>query len=197
MQYKRFARSKAPRNRWGLINQTQTVINGSSSFGSSIGDQIYDNYNSILDALDTFHGATEYEDGKKGLVPAPLAGMQDYYFLKADGNWTYVPAYKWLHEWPDIGDPRGLELDGDFNVTGTINTMDLNVQGTAHFWELVIDRVKANGGQVIVSPSLFEVDWVGGTQIYEFGFDCCPFTVPRRVLGDTNLWANYQTDFTQ
>ena len=193
MQYKRFARTKSPRNKWGLINQTQTVINGSSSFGSSIGDQIYDNYNAILDALDTFHGATEYEDGKKGLVPAPLAGMQDYYFLKADGNWTYVPAYKWLHEWPDIGDPRGLELDGDFNVTGTINTMDLNVQGTAHFWELVIDRVKANGGQVIVSPSLFEVDWVGGTQIYEFGFNRNPFYWTSWNLSNVSI----PTDITQ
>lgn len=192
MQYNKFSRPKQPRNKYGFVNQTNII--GSGAYYSNNGSSFNGDVEEILDGLKDFTGATEYDNGERGLVPAPLAGMQDYYFLKADGTWAFDPAYKWLHEWPDIGDPRGLEIDGDFNVTGTLNTMDLNVQGQAHFWELVIDKVRANGGQVIVSPSLFEVDWVGGTQIYEFSFKRSPFYKPEYVSSE---WVNPQTDFTQ
>lgn len=177
MKYNRYTRPKLSRNKYGTVNNynssSVTYSSSSSPWNSSDGFNFSEeDYNILLDGMSPFIGATENEDGRKGLVPAPLAGMQDYYFLKADGSWAYDSAYAWLHEWP-VGSevPRGLEIDGDFNVTGTLNTMDLNVSGRAHFWELVIDKVKANGGQVIVSPSLFEVDWVGGTEIYEMTWD--------------------------
>ena len=199
MQYKVYSRPPLPRNKYGFVNQSNQVGGNFSAYygdGSSFNGSVAD----LIGELQDFTGATEYEDGVRGLVPAPAKGMQDYYFLKADGTWAYDPAYKWLHEWPSIGKPTGLEIDGDFNVTGTLNTMDLNVQGTAHFWELVIDRVKANGGQVIVSPSLFKVDWIGGTQIYELGFSFTPFTPyisPVHHMLVTDPVMNNQQDYTQ
>ena len=41
-----------------------------------------------------FVGATALADGKKGLVPAPVAGQEGMY-LKGDlnGGWTTIPVY--------------------------------------------------------------------------------------------------------
>jgi hypothetical protein len=50
-------------------------------------------YKEILDNLDfqvyVFSGATNISPGRKGLVPAPMAGDQDK-FLKGDGTWTTI-----------------------------------------------------------------------------------------------------------
>lgn len=46
----------------------------------------------VLESLmGIFIGATEIEDGKSGLVPAPKAGQEDYY-LKGDGTWDKINA---------------------------------------------------------------------------------------------------------
>ncbi len=159
-------RAPIPRNKYGIINNN-TVGDGTSVFGGTTGL----NSNTLEGAavisldmidLDSFRGATALEDGERGIVPAPLAGMQDW-FLKGDGNWTRIPAYEWLHEFPASEglEKSGLEIDGNFNVTDTLTTMNLEVQGAAHFWSLIIDEVKAQGGQVLVSPSMFHVDYVG------------------------------------
>lgn len=37
--------------------------------------------------------------------------------------------------------------------SSTIDVQDLNVNGTAHFFQLVIDKIKASGGSVILSPA--------------------------------------------
>lgn len=45
--------------------------------------------------------------------------------------------------------------------TGTIRTKDLEVTGTAHFFELIIDRIKAAGGAILLTPADgFRVDYV-------------------------------------
>ena len=115
-----------------------------------------------------FRPATAFEAGLQGEVPAPPMGIGDYYLLESTGNWVFNAAQKWLYEWPDdIGlEPSGLGIDGDFNVSDTLSTFNLEVEGRAHFWELVIDRVKANGGQLLVSPSNFKVDDIGPTILY-------------------------------
>ena len=170
-KYDIYGRKKLPRNKWGLLGDEGTngsIFNGGGGSSSSsafdtipIGD--------IMTSLETFKGATETEDGYKGLVPAPLAGMHQYYYLGGNGEWGYIPAAKWFKEWPESEglEKRGLSIDGDFNVTKTLSTLNLRVEGQAHFWSLIIDEVKANGGQVMVSPSLFFVDHVGSIIPYD------------------------------
>lgn len=41
--------------------------------------------------IDIFVGASQEEDGHSGLVPAPLAGQEDF-FLKGDGTWAKIDA---------------------------------------------------------------------------------------------------------
>lgn len=158
-RYNDYSRPPMARNKWGFI-QTGNVKGGSSLFGSNESAQtvVAEMYN-LLD----FMGATRTEDGQRGLVPAPVAG-ENLHFLQGNGGWTDIPAYRWLKEWPE-GDgleKSGLTIDGDFNVGDTLTTMNLEVQGAANFWTLIIDEVKAAGGQLIVSPSVFHIDAVGG-----------------------------------
>lgn len=69
-----------------------------------------------------------------------------------------------------------LNVSGDTNTTtitnsGTINTKDLIVTGSAHFFQLIIDKVKAAGGAVLITPADgFKVDAVqsiyGGYRLF-------------------------------
>lgn len=160
-EYVPYDRPKIARNKYGLTDLS--VIGGSSSsslFGGSetagmvVGAEMVD--------INDFKGATKTEDGVRGLVPAPIAGQNEY-FLKGNGSWVDIPAYRWMEEWPRGAgfEKSGLSVKGDLNVDNTLTTMNLKVEGAAHFWELLIDEVKANGGQLIVSPALFHVDFVG------------------------------------
>ena len=173
-EYNIYGRKKLPRNKWGLLDQNtnsidSSVLGGGLSLGSNsgLGSGSNSPVGDTMVSISEFVGATATEDGVSGLVPAPLAG-QDQYFLQGNKNWTYIPAFKWLKEWPEGTGiaKRGLGIDGDFNVSNTLSTLNLRVEGAAHFWSLIIDEVKANGGQVLVSPSIFHVDWVGSLVTY-------------------------------
>lgn len=48
----------------------------------------------------------------------------------------------------------------NINATNEVTTKNLTVTGKAHFFELVVDEVKAAGGQIILSPADFKVDYV-------------------------------------
>lgn len=169
--YNIYDRKKLPRNKYGLLEDGN--YSSSSVFGSGgVSGGGIDSYKDIpvgdlMATLEDFIGATATEDGYHGMVPAPLAGMNQY-FLQGSGNWIDIPAYRWFTEWPESAglEKRGLSLNGDLNVTDTIYTKNLEVTGAAHFFELVIDKIKANGGQLIVSPSMFQVDYVGGSVEY-------------------------------
>ena len=172
--YDIYSRKKLPRNRWGLLNEggDGSGGGGGSLFSGGSGGTTISFYDTpvgdVMATLTEFVGATKTEDGVKGLVPAPMAGMNQY-FLQGSGSWVDIPAYRWLKEFPE-GDgfvKSGLTIDGDFNVTKTLTTMNLRVEGQAHFFELVIDKIRANGGQVMVSPSLFMVDYVGEIVTYD------------------------------
>lgn len=167
--YNVYDRKKLPRNKYGLLDEygSSTSSSFSTSGAGGYGDWSDTPVGDIMATLTEFVGATATEDGQKGLVPAPLAGMQNY-FLMGNGSWIDIPAYRWFTEWPESDglEKRGLQLNGDLNVTDTITTMNLEVQGAAHFWSLIIDEVKANGGQLLVSPSMFHVDYVGGIEMY-------------------------------
>lgn len=163
MNYGVYGRPKLARNRYGYVKDSSTNSYGSTLFGNN------SNANSVggdMASLADFVGATSDTDGARGLVPAPLSGEQQH-FLQGGGSWVDIPAYRWFHEWPGHGlEPSGLEIDGNLNVTDTLSTLNLRVEGAAHFWSLIIDEVKANGGQILVSPSLFEIDHVGSTYTY-------------------------------
>ena len=165
--YNIYGRKKLPRNKWGLLDES-SESSSSSVFGGGLGSGYNSSVGGSMVSVSEFVGATPTEDGVSGLVPAPLAG-QDQYFLQGNKNWTYIPAFKWLKEWPEGEglEKRGLGIDGDFNVSNNLSTMNLTVQGSAHFFELLIDEVRASGGQVLVSPSLFHVDWVGSIVDYD------------------------------
>lgn len=166
-EYIPYDRPKLPRNKYGMVNVSE--VSGSSLYGNggsgratyNLGGEII-GAEDIMVSLSDFTGATRSEDGKRGFVPAPLAG-QNLYFLQGNGGWTRIPAFEWFTEFPEsIGlEKSGLQLNGDLNVTNNLTTMNLEVQGAAHFWELVIDKVKAQGGTVLVSPSSFHVDYIG------------------------------------
>lgn len=166
-RYSIYDRPKLPRNKYGNLYDLYGVNSSSSSslFGSSEGANLIGNTD--MASLSEFVGATDSENGIKGLVPAPQAGEQDY-FLQGTGKFEYIPAYKWLEEFPTGAglEKSGLTINGDFNVAKTLSTMDLKVEGAAHFWTLIIDEVKANGGQVLISPSTFHVDYVDDIQYY-------------------------------
>lgn len=167
MNYGIYSRSKLSRSKYPYSSIVNNQSGGNSFYSSSTfssGTGGFD-VGGEMSSLRDFIGATEYEDGARGLVPAPVVGDQ-LKFLQGSGAWIDIPAYRWFKEWPTIGDPTGLSIDGDLNVTQTLSTLNLKVEGAAHFWELVIDEVKANGGQIIVSPSLFYVDHVGNVQTY-------------------------------
>lgn len=159
-EYYPIDRPKLPRNKYGMVENN--YYGSSSAYSSSMfnaGAQV----GAEMEDLKTFGGATNTEPGSAGIVPAPEAGMNNWYYLRGSGGWDFIAAAKWLYEWPASEglEKTGLGIDGNFNVSDTITTMNLEVQGAAHFWTLIIDEVKANGGQLLVSPSMFHVDYVG------------------------------------
>lgn len=61
--------------------------------------------------------------------------------------------------------------NGDITNTGTMKTKNLEVTGAAHFFQLIIDKVKAMGGALLITPADgFDVDIVekvsGGYKLY-------------------------------
>lgn len=64
-----------------------------------------------------------------------------------------------------------IENTGDITNTGTMKTKNLEVTGAAHFFQLIIDKVKAMGGALLITPADgFDVDIVekvsGGYKLY-------------------------------
>ena len=161
-----FGRSPLPRNKYGAIYDFNLINSGGSASNNIYGGNRND-VGGTFASLNDFKGATDFDPGVRGLVPAPAVGEQ-LKFLQATGGWVDIPAFRWLKEYPESEglEKSGLTIDGDFNVGKTLSTLNLNVEGAAHFWSLIIDEVKANGGQVLVSPSMFRVDYVGEIVYY-------------------------------
>lgn len=177
IEYNIYDRPPQPRNKYGVVTNSSIINSSNSLFNKSDFAQSIDisNIGGGNAYIPDFIGSTDTEDGVRGLVPAPLAGQNHSYFLSGDGSWMYDPANAWLFEWPADGlTPTGLGIDGDFNVSGTLSTMNLNVEGRAHFWELVIDKVRATGGQIFISPSSFICDKLG--RKIQYSTSSQPFT---------------------
>lgn len=160
-RYNVYDRNKQSRNKYGIIYD-KDVIGGTSIYNSS-NNQV----GVEMSSLPVFRGATRTEDGTKGIVPAPEAG-QNTWFLQGSGGWKRIPAFERITDFPESEglEKRGLQVKGDLNVTDTLTTMNLEVQGAAHFFELIVSQVNAQGGTILVSPSMFHVDFVGESVNY-------------------------------
>lgn len=160
-EYIPYDRPKLPRSKYGNIVNTAV---GTTTYYSNPGN----NVGASMASLSNFRGSTRTEDGERGLVPAPLAG-QNTFFLQGAGGWTRIPAFEWMSEFPASAglEKSGLQVNGDLRVLNNLKTLNLEVEGAAHFWTLIIDEVKANGGNLVVSPSSFSVDYVGEVVSYD------------------------------
>ena len=161
--YQAFSRPPLPRNKYGEIDEKYGKAKGTTLFAGT--GSLYDATESsgVAPEIDDFVGSTSEEDGKRGLVPAPSAHLTDpladyndnVKFLKGDGTWKDIPISRYTTE---NQDNTGIDFSGKLWVDDTISTQTLNVTGAAHFWELVIDKVRAAGGNIIISPGSFHVD---------------------------------------
>lgn len=161
--YKSFSRPPLARNKYGEIDEKYgkakgtTLFSGTGSFSDTASES------NVEVNIDDFVGSTSSADGQRGLVPAPSAHLSDpnpgyndnVKFLKGNGTWTDIPISRYTQE---NSDKDGVNLWGNLWVSDTISTQTLNVTGAAHFWELVIDKVRAAGGNIIISPGSFHVD---------------------------------------
>ena len=160
-QYQESTRPKLSRNIYDHIYDNKSESN--SVFATTGGGYSISQVGGALVDISDFSGATASSNGERGLVPQPLAGQQDY-FLQATGAWVDIPAYRWFEEFPSNSTTKtGLSINGDLNVGDTLSVQTLKVEGAAHFWSLLVDEARANGGSIYVSPALFEVDYVDST----------------------------------
>ena len=87
--------------------------------------------------------------------------------------------------------------------SGLITTKDLEVTGSAHFFELIIDKIKAAGGSVLITPAdgftiddatLETMNVRAGSYSYQPVSQLCPVLWFRAEDGDrtiTNMWQPY------
>lgn len=170
--HRAFSRPPLPRNKYGEIDEKNGKAKGTTLFAGtgSISDATADA--GVVPEIDDFTGATSTEDGTRGLVPQPKSHIEDplqpvndnLRYLKGDGTWSDIPISR-FSGLKSTGD--GVSINGNTQmtnlwVTDTLSTQTLNVTGAAHFWELVIDKVRAAGGNLLITPGSFYVDDVSG-----------------------------------
>lgn len=175
MNYNVVSRPKLARNKYGEVEKVAGVSGTSYFSGTSQSGDTSSNAQ-----IDTFKGSTATEDGIQGLVPAPkcnvnepLGSLNDNKkFLKGTGAWVDIPISRYTSETPNHD---GIKLEGNLHVTDTLSTQTLNVTGAAHFWELVIDKVRSTSGNLLITPANFHVDMVGEDIEYPVDPDETPY----------------------
>ncbi len=196
MNYNVISRPKLPRNKYGDVQGKSGTITSTSLFGKS------ETTSSSNVEINDFIGSTSDENGVRGLVPAPktnanepLGTLNDNVkFLKGSGTWVDIPISRYTEE---NVNKDGVNLNGNFTVSDTLTANTLNVLGSAHFWELVIDKVKATGGNLLITPASFKVDFVGDVINYNVDATQSPFNVMfynetegTGILGLQELFTN-------
>lgn len=172
-------------NIWGQpFNGTEDVSGNLKNVGSiTASDNIQTEGDLIIRQLDEEKQVVNDGDFVMSVEDnsASFSGKDKYVFdgdiegknIKADGNLNVTGAST-LVDLMVSGDATfnsDIEVKGDSslqNVTSTnitnsdtIKTKNLEVTGSAHFFELIIDKVKAAGGAVLFTPANgFEVDIV-------------------------------------
>lgn len=104
-------------------------------------------------SVTNFKGATSTAAGAAGLVPAPIKGQQDTYYLSADGTWKQVQQ-RTEKQVIDIVYPIG-------SIWETTTTDDPNVLWSGTTW------VKMDAGRVLVSSGTYTEN--GTTYTYNLG----------------------------
>ena len=175
MEYKVLNRPKLARNKYGDVKDKDSV-GGTSFFSSSSSNG---GSSSSSTNIGVFEGSTSTEDGTAGLVPAPktnndeaLIANDNQKFLKGSGAWVDIPISRYTTE---NSNKNGIDFNGNLKVSDTLTTQTLNVEGSAHFWELVIDKVKAAGGNLLITPSNFTIDYLGSVYSYKVDETVSPF----------------------
>ena len=178
MDYKIINRPKLPRNKYGQVDDKTSVGGGTSYFTTSSNPD--GNGGDGTDNISVFVGSTNSENGKEGLVPKPktnndepLIDNDNIKFLKGNGAWTDIPISRYTNE---NANKDGINFYGNLNINNTLTTQTLNVTGAAHFWELIIDKVKAAGGNLIITPGNFEVTYIAEPSSVYYSYD--PETSP-------------------
>lgn len=85
-----------------------------------------------------------------------------------------------------------MRVRTDAKFGGKVTTKDLEVTGNAHFFNLVVDEVKAAGGQVILSAADMTIDKVEQARHYTPDFDARVLDylhVPYEQAGDDRIYA--------
>lgn len=107
----------------------------SGGFNASIADKYYLSKRSY----DTAQGHIVFNKGLSSKSDISVEGN-----VYADGN---ISTNRWLKVKQDA------TIGGDLEVKGNTSLKDLTVTGSAHFFELVIDKIKAAGGTYIFSAA--------------------------------------------
>lgn len=182
MEYQVVNRPKLARNKYGEVENKGTIGGANSLFSPTSSSYTEGGIGSGTADIKDFVGSTATEDGIHGLVPAPQSNVDEIQgtlndnvkFLKGNGAWVDIPISRYTDE---NVNKDGVDLDGNLTVTDTLTTQTLNVLGSAHFWELVIDKVRAAGGNLLITPANFVVDYVGGDVNYTVDETQSPFDV--------------------
>lgn len=121
----------------------------SSSFNASVADKMY----LSKQQADTAKGRITFEQGLTSDGDADINGDERVGGdERVEGN---------AEVGKDLGVHGDATVDGNLNVGGETYLKDLTVSGSAHFFELVIDKIKAAGGTYIFSAAnSFNVDRV-------------------------------------
>ena len=178
MDYQVINRPKLSRNKYGEVENKGTVGGANSLFSPT--SSSYTEGGGKTENIRDFIGSTATEDGIHGLVPAPKSNVNEVQgtlndnvkFLKGTGTWVDIPISRYTKE---NHNKDGVDLEGNLTVSDTLTTQTLNVLGAAHFWELIIDKVKAAGGNVLITPASMEVDFVGDDVVYTVDATKSPF----------------------
>lgn len=181
MDYQVINRPKLSRNKYGEVENKGTV-GGANSLFSPTSSSYTEGGGGNSENIRDFIGSTATEDGIHGLVPAPKSNVNEIQgtlndnvkFLKGNGTWVDIPISRYTSE---NHNKDGVDLNGNLTVNDTLTTQTLNVLGAAHFWELIIDKVKAAGGNLLITPANFVVDYVGGDVNYTVDETQSPFDV--------------------
>lgn len=116
-------------------------------------EYVDNNISTSVKSIQKFQGATATKAGTTGLVPAPAKGMQDDYYLGADGTWKKV-TQRSVKQVVDMVYPVG-------SIFQTTTNDDPNSLWTGTTW------IKMSGGRVLVSAGTYADD--SGSYTYDNG----------------------------
>lgn len=134
-----------------------------AAYATKAGDIDTDSAESLLTLLENYL--------RKDFVDKDEDGTE--HWEKVENRTSFAEAVKFLKGITASGvySEGDVTADGNMVCKETVKTKNLEVTGSAHFFELVIDKVKAMGGAVLITPADgFDVNMVvqveGGYQLY-------------------------------